>query len=120
MSNHKLLKVKNNEVAIHFTSDSGIQFIVGEGQLEHIEISRAFAICYALTSMPRIYEIFRQILRNDLILQKKEIVDVNKRLKMQQLIDLLTVSEDDKEEEPTADLTDNVKIVWSEDKNTKE
>jgi len=113
MSNHKLLKVKNNEVAIHFTSDSGIQFIVGEGQLEHIEISRAFAICYALTSI-------RQIFRNDLILQKKEIVDVNKRLKMQQLIDLLTVSEDDKEEEPTSDLTDNVKIVWSEDKNTKE
>ena len=117
MSSHKILKIRNNEVAIHFSSESGIQFVLGEGDLKQIEIARAFALCYAMTSMPRIYEMFRQILRNDLIEQKKEVEDIKKRIKMQELIKLLTVEGDELEEESTASASENIKVVYNDEEN---
>jgi len=101
----KIIKIHDHEAAINFTAERGIEVIMGGKPFNNIEMARIFAICYAITNQPRLYEIFRQVLRQDFIIQKNEEIDLNKRSKIQTMIDLLTVKEVD--EADTID-TDNL------------
>ena len=90
MSNHKHVKVRNNEAAIVFTNDRGIDIVTGYGPLLIPELAQAFAVCYAVTTHQHLFDAFKKIIIKDMEIRKKYTSDIKERMQRQQLIELLS------------------------------
>jgi len=103
MGNHKHVKVRNNEAAIVFTNDRGIDIVTGAGPLLIPELAQAFAVCYAVTSHQHLFDAFRRIIIADFKIRKEHTKDLKERMQRQQMIDMLAQGLDDLDEAEVGD-----------------
>ena len=90
MGNSKHVKVRNNEAAIVFTNDRGIDVVTGAGPLLVPALAQAFAVCYAVTTHQHLFDAFRRIIIADFKIRKEHTTDVKERIQRQQMIELLS------------------------------
>lgn len=101
MGSHKNIKIRNNEAAIVFTNDRGIDIVTGYGPLLIPELAQAFAVCYAVTTHQHLFDAFKKIIVKDMEIRKRHSIDIKERNQRQQLIELLSdgLEEDGGEED---------------------
>jgi len=89
MSNHRIIKIRQNEAAIIFKNDGKIEMLHAESEL-HKDCVPAFAVCYAISMHKYLYDKVRAVIVNELRTKIKVYKDTAAEKQFDDFLNLLT------------------------------